>query len=119
MSLPNPLPNGSYQQSCQQCTVTRSYTGISVLNCNCKKLDNSLQNTSLAYPTVETPILDVANINGSLVNVNNPCPSPYQRICNQVCNPCGCYQRNCKHSYKRPCKRQESSSTSQCPLYRN
>jgi len=96
MSLPNPLPNGSYQQTCQQCTVTTTYYGLSVLNCNCKKLDNSLQNTSLVYPTVTKPLLDVANINGNLENVN-----PYQQLCQRVCyQPCQpCRPSYCRQNY--------------------
>lgn len=67
------LPNGSYKDTCFECKIENNIGGITLLNCFCKKLNNSLQNTFLIYPTYENQYLYIINNDGDLSKTKNNC----------------------------------------------
>lgn len=64
------LPIGSYKDTCINCTIENNIYGLTILNCFCKKLNNSLQNTFLLYPTYENNYLNIINDDGNLISKN-------------------------------------------------
>ena len=92
-----PLPEGSYQRSCQLCSMSESPSGTPVLSCHCTGDKGS--NHKRFWPTklymghCQNPS-DIANLKGQLVCMKNPSSGIPEGTYLNSCNECRINDRN-------------------------